>query len=439
MQWFVSGTMIFNKTKQLTSFFSSFGMEFMWVILAQVFTLLGSLAVIKILSNLLNEFQFGVYSLSISISSLLVAMLFLPLGQVYMRFLAVVENSSLYNKLYNNQNYHLIIVSLISLLIIFPSTLLISRYTDNYFATFAALTFLTIALGYQAVQQFLLMTFRLRVAGSVVQMIGAVVRPFFVFMAIWLLGGEALPAILGVLLGFAIISLSQYVVLNNYRKNGKAKELPEYVENSEDIVLPRKYLSYGAFHLVLGIVSVVILSSDRWLLSVLGTIDQVAVYAALMQIALAPTAFAYAIVTRFAAPIYFASRQLPVAEQNRRFWMVLILWFVICAVVLFITIMFHNFIVEILTQKNFAQYSYLLPWMVLGFLFERSAQILGLKGALMLKTGMYLYNYFILILLVPLLEYIFFMILGFDGIVFGLVLATTISFCCIALLNKIFL
>ena len=87
--------MISRWTGLLGARHAALGVEFAWVIAAQVFTLIGSLVTIKLLSNLLDEAQFGLYSLMFSIASLAVAFLFLPLGQINMRFLAQAREEGL--------------------------------------------------------------------------------------------------------------------------------------------------------------------------------------------------------------------------------------------------------------------------------------------------------------------------------------------------------
>ena len=73
--------------------------------------------------------------------------------------------------------------------------------------------------------------------------------------------------------------------------------------------------------------------------------------------------------------------------------------------------------------------------MVLGFLLERTAQVLELKGALLLKTAIYVYPRLAIIALVPISEYVFFKMWGFDGLAIGLVMAAGVSLVSIALVN----
>lgn len=414
---------------------SSLGMEFIWVVVAQLFTLVGGLLTIKLLSNLLSGAEFGLYSLIFSVASLLVAMLFLPLGQINMRFLVMARQSGAVEGFYADQKRMLLRMSAISIAISIPCAIYLGMFTQHFVITYIVLAFLTLAIGYQTAQQFLLMAFRMRIAVSVVQMIGAVARPLGAFLAIWLLGYFAISAIFGLALGFLVLSLSQYLALRHPWSKILAEKPPEQGEHSPEQPSHNGYLSYGFFHALIGIVSAVVLYSDRWLLSALGSLEQVATYAALMQIALAPTAFAFAILTRLSAPIYFASRALPVVEQNKRFWIILGFWLLMCIVILAVTVLFHQSIVLFLTHAEFIGYSYLLPWMVLGFLLERTAQVLELKGALMLKTGIYVYARIMIMLLVPLSEFVFFRMLGFDGLALGLVLATGVSLVSIAVVN----
>ncbi len=415
---------------------SDLGMEFIWVIVAQLFTLVGGLLTIKLLSNLLSGAQFGLYSLIFSVASLLVAILFLPLSQINMRFLVLARQSGTVEQFYTDQKRLLRHMSVISVVIALPCAVYLGVFTEQFVLTYVALAILTLAIGYQSTQQFLLMAFRLRVSASVVQMVGAIARPLGAFLAIWFLGYIALSAVFGLALGFVALSLSQYLALRRPWREALDEKLSE-AEGSLAAPPSNAYLSYGFFHALVGIVSAVVLHSDRWLLSAMGSLEQVAIYAALMQIALAPTAFAFAILTRLAAPIYFASRAQSEAQQNRRFRVILGLWLVMCVAILAAALLFHQSVVLLITHSGFMTYSYLLPWIVLGFLLERTAQVLELKGALMLKTGIYVYPRIMIMLLLPLTEFVFFRTLGFDGLAIGLVLATGVSLVSIAVVNQL--
>ncbi len=447
---------VFERVKQkIIGIFSgkaNLGAEFFWVLFAQIATLVGGLLTIQLLSNMLTQIEFGIYALLFSVPSLLVSMLFTPAGQINMRFLVLAQEQRQVLRFYHDQKAILIIFSAISLFFLIPCLLFLDEYISNFFWVYSVLAFLTLIIGYQTAQQFLLMAFRLRVEASNVQLIGAFSRPLAVFLFLWLWGYDAFTAILGLSVGFAILALAQYFYLQRswdkaisssedgkyslkYQEEGKS---PNLGEGASDLTM-KNYLSYGSFHVVLGLVTVIALNADRWILSVVGTLEQVAIYASLMQISLAPTAFSFAVLTRMAAPLYYKSKSEPQAVQDRYFMILLLLWGGLCMSILFFAILFHHWIVVLITNETFAKYSYLLPWMILGLVLERTAQVFEMKGALFLKTHIYAMPRLVLVVLIPFLEYLCWSLYGFDWLVIGLISATTLSLGSIITLNYIYL
>ncbi len=431
--------MIYKKIESITARYSSLGIEFFWVIAAQLFMLAGGLVTIKLLSNLLSKQEFGIYALLFSIVSLLVSVLYSPLGQVNMRFLVLARQQGFVEKFKSDIRKLQLLISSISLLALVPVAYFLTIYSGSGFLTYSALALLTVMIGIQTSQQYLLMAFRLRREGSTAQMIGAIGRPLLVFVVLTLFGYFALSAVYGLAIGFFILVLTQFFFLNKSWKTAIHEDgtLEDKVRTTASQPANREYFSYGSVYMLIGLVTVVVLNTDRWLLSVLGSFDQVAIYAALMQIAQAPVAFGHAILTRLAAPIFFKAINNSRKDQNDQFRILLAFWAALGSAILIASLLFHYQIVVLLTNASFAAYSYLLPWMVLGLMLERGAQIFELKGSMLLNTGIYVYPRLLTIILVPGLEYLCLQFLGFDWLVAGLIGATTASLLCIVLVNRI--
>lgn len=411
------------------------GTELIWVVFAHVATLIGGLLTIKLLSNLLSEIEFGIYALLFSVVSLVVSVLFSGLGHVNMRFLVLTQQEGTLAHFRRDQNHLLLFIAGLSLLFLIPCAIVLHQDDTGILITYIALALLVLAMGVQSVQQFLLMAFRLRFEASITQVIGAIIRPLCVFLLMWYCGYNALVAVFGLALGFALLSLSQYHFLNKSWTNA-IKENEKIADQDKQAYPPvRDFLSYGLFYGLIGLVSAVVLNVDRWILSTNGNLEQVAIYAALMQVGLAPTAFSFAIVNRLVSPIYFKTRTASKKVQNKHFSTMFFFWLLTCFVLLIVTWQLHHWLVQTMTNERFADYSYLLPWIVLGFLFERTSQVLEMKGALALKTNTYIYPRLIIVGLVPVLEYLFFHYMGFEQLVFGLVAGTATGTVLIAFIN----
>lgn len=419
---------------------SGIGHEFFWVVLGMLASMVGGLLTIKILSNLLAKDEFGVYSLLFSIVSLLVAVLYTPLGQINLRYIFIAKENRQIQKFRKIQKQIFIGLLVTSTVVLGPCVYWFGGIGENRLEAYIVLLLLTFMMGNQIAQQYILMAFRLRKEIGFSQISGAIARPLGVYICIVWLGQNSIYALYGLVFGFAVLSILQHYYLSLQWKvafEGVEQQGPNR-KDAGNLLNLTEYVSYGFMYSLVGLVTITVLAADRWILSFSGTLEQVAIYAALMQIALAPTAFGHAVLIRLAAPIFFSLKNSPKEIQKSRFRMLLFFWAGICMSVLLFTSLFHVQIVRLLTNDSFAAYSYLLPWMVIAMLFERTSQVLELKGAMLLKTHLYIVPRVILVIMIPLLEYLFFNIFGFDWLIIGLMVATGMGFIGTIIINYVY-
>lgn len=416
----------------------SLGHEFLWVVAGMLFSMVGGLLTVKILSNMLEINRFGEYTLLFSIVSFMISVLFTTLGQINLRYITIARDAGELDKFRAWQHKGFLGLTLLAAFLLLPVARYIGSASNGWLAIFFCLMILTIIWGKQISQQFVLMSFRLRKEIGISQVIGAIARPLGVLVAVIWVGQNPEFAILGLAMGFLLLLISQQYFLNRYWQRSKQESRPvQSGMTGRNMLNTKSYLTYGATYALIGLATVTVLIADRWLLSFFGTLKQVAIYAALMQVALAPVAFSHAVLSRLAAPILFSNRKAGAAHVGKRQYTILLLvWIGISAVVLLGAALFHPVIVRLLTNSGFAEYSYLLPWMVLGLLLERTMQVLELKGSVLLQTRAYIVSRVSLIVSVPLFEYLFLRLYGFDWLVMGLIVATGFGVISTLLINR---
>ncbi len=403
-------------------------------------SLLGGLVTIKILSNMLAKEEFGTYSLLFSVVSFLVAVLFTTLGQINLRYIFIALALGRIANFRKMQTRMFTGVLGVSALVIIPCVFWFSSAGSSLGLTYFALILLTFVMGYQIAQQYSLMSFRARKEIGLAQTAGAISRPLGVFLCILWLGANPVYALLGLAFGFSVPALIQRRYLAGIWRSRRATSKPASQTSMVDTAAmrPVRILSYGFTYALIGLVTITVLAADRWVLSIFGTLEQVAIYAALMQIALAPAALGHAVLARLATPIIFGGQGLPAKVKKQRFRLLVLVWVAMCAVIFVVTNLFHYQIVRLLTNESFAIYSYLLPWMVTAMLFERTNQMLEIKGAMLLKTHLYILPRLLLVIAIPVLEYLFFSTYGFDWLVVGLVVATGAGMVATSFINGLF-
>ncbi len=416
----------------------SLGHEFLWVVAGMLFSMLGGLLTVKILSNMLEITEFGEYTLLFSIASFMISVFFTTLGQINLRYIIIARDAGELDRFKAWQHSTFLGLALLSALLLLPVAQYAGNMQDNRMAMFICLSVLILVWGKQISQQFVLMAFRLRKEIGMSQIIGAIARPLGVLAAVLWVGQNPEFAILGLAMGFLLLAISQQYFLNRYwQRMEQDSGQPRTGTAGRDVLNMKNYLSYGMTYALIGLATITVLIADRWLLSFFGTLKQVAIYAALMQVALAPVAFSHAVLSRLAAPILFSSQKAGTAHIGKRQYSILVLaWLGISGIVLLGAVLFHPAIVRLLTNSDFAEYSYLLPWMVLGLLLERTMQVLELKGSVLLQTRAYMVSRLSLIASVPLFEYLFLLVYGFDWLVLGLIVATGLGVVSTLLINR---
>jgi O-antigen/teichoic acid export membrane protein len=158
--------------------------ELLWVIAGTLLTMVGGLLTIKLLSNMLSIEAFGRYALLFSVVTFLVAVLYTPLGQVNLRFAIIAQKDSALLGYLALQRRIFIVISGLSLLSLAGAGFWFGQ------SGFWAMLALTLAMGVQVTQQYLLMAFRKRRENGIAQLVGAVTRPAAVFLAIYLAGSD---------------------------------------------------------------------------------------------------------------------------------------------------------------------------------------------------------------------------------------------------------
>lgn len=413
--------------------------EFLLVALAQVAMMIGGFATIKILSNVLDLREFGIYSLLLSVATFAVAVLFVPIGQLNMRFITRESQTGPLKDFYAHQVALIYGGLALSFLAAAICLLLMPTKDINSWFAFASLFTLIVFMGLQSTQQFELMAFRKRREGSIAQLIGAVSRPLFAYLAMVALGFDAVAATAGIAIGFAILCLVQFCQLRPVRRQHLEKEQGK--DGSRHRMADnRDYLNYCLFFSLQGAVSLVLLNADRWVLGGLDSIENVAIIAALMQLSLVAISFSYAVLSRYAAPIYFATEHNSDETQSGRHMRhMLVGWLVVCVAIIAISFQLHRPFVRLATNDTYANFSYLLPWMIIGLALDRTAQLLELEGGLKLRTNAYVAPRLIMIVFIPLAEIFFYWIYGVAGVVVGMIVGALASLGATIAVNKLLL
>lgn len=274
-----------------------------WVIMGQLVTVFSSMVSIKLLVNALSEHDFGVYSIALTLGGFISLVLFSPLNQSVLRFYA---NAKTANRL--DEFIQVILPDVRSIILIAFSFLVIASVGLLFFLEEYRITALLVIsnglfLGFTKFFEQMLNSKKEQFSLSLGQTFYALMR-------------------LGL---FYIIFYSSYKTLNTFLMASAISGLisvyifwklnPEFVLKKEPtkitasgLLMLEQFKEYRNQFRTISLISWVTSSSDKWIVSVLLSVEGAGIYSALKSIFYNLAIFAFRIVTRILSPIVFSSK-----------------------------------------------------------------------------------------------------------------------------------
>ena len=351
-----------NKNEDQVSGLTSEGV---WVALGQLASLLGTLALIKVLTNYLDPSQFGFLALGLTLTNL-VTQVFVGglLNGIARYFPVAVEKKALSHFLASAANI-IFKASAISFVLccsgIVIATALGSSLKVGFllccvvFSILAAMNSAVIAVQNAA---------RNRKMVALHATMEAWLKVTFAVVAFVAFGASSLAAIAAYIVATIVVLASSLTFSLELYRNSSVIADGGNVPN-----FGKQIFKFSYPFAIWGVFGWLQQSSARWSLEILHGTHEVGLYATLFQLGYAPIQIAIGVLTVFLQPILYAqagdtsdkSRRDSVEEIVRKlvfvgFGMTLSLIVVACWA--------HDVIFRILTAPAFYSISYLLPWMV---------------------------------------------------------------------------
>jgi len=203
----------------------------------------------------------------------------------------------------------------------------------------------------------------------------------------------------------------------------------------------REMVSYSKPFMIFNLPTWAQASSDRWALQTFTAGPAVGQYAVLLQLGYTPVAMAVGLITGLIGPIlHQRSGDGTDAARNRNVWR--ISWWVtlfglgVTAVAFLLAFVLHEWIFMLLVAPAYREVSYLLPWMLLsGGLFAAS-QVLGLKLMSDLNTRALVVPKVLTSIMAVALNFLGAWVWGIDGVIVASVVFSVSIFAWMVLLVK---
>ncbi|MBE0625140.1 MAG: hypothetical protein IH606_10050 [Burkholderiales bacterium] len=355
-----------------------------WIVLGQAAAVLGSLAGVRLITELLAPAVYGELALGLTVAALVNQTLLGPLANGVTRFYApALERDDLGGYLRAVRRLVLAATGLILLMVLIAVAGLLSAGRTQWIGiATAALAFATLS-GYNAILNGIQNAARQRAIVALHQGLESWLR-FLVAAGLLLwLGASSAAAMAGYAIAVVLILGSQYVFFRKTAHGHGTAAKPGHWQ--------RQVWNYSWPISAFGAFTWVQLASDRWALELFTTTAEVGTYAALFQLGYYPMSMASTMAMQFLAPILYqragdASDSRRNADVNKLSWNLTGISLGATAAAFLLALLFHRQIFRVLVASEYASVSHLLPWMLLAGGIFAAGQAIALNLMSQLRT-----------------------------------------------------
>ena len=359
-----------------------------WIIIGQVFSIVGSLYFIKLITNKLEPSLYGTVSLVLSISTFFGQVIYGGVGSAVSRFYSIAENQIDLRRYFDSSRK--IIFKLSSFLLLFGGItailLLIMGYPNLFFLTIFTLL-ISILNGVISVLNCFQNAARQRILVSLNNGLGIVFKIGISLLLFNLFGANETSLIISLLLASSITLFLQLIFL---RKNWKSK-LQIYNSSQSAFNWHNQIWTYSLSVILWNGFMALYQLSDKWALEYNNSSKEVGVYTVFFQLGYSSILLVITNLLAFLSPIIYqragdGKDQVKNNYVDSTITKLILLTFSFSVVGFFITYRFHKEILSYLVGENYLHYSYLLPGFVLSACIFAAGQILNLKMESQIKV-----------------------------------------------------
>ncbi len=355
-----------------------------WIVLGQATAIVGALASVRLLTELLDPAAYGELALGLTLASLVNQTVLGPLANGITRFYAPAqERGDLASYLSAVRGLVLAATAVIAIMILLAGAALLLAGQMQWIAIASAALIFAGLSGYNAILSGIQNAARQRAIVALHQGIESWARFLLAAALLLWLGATSAVAMAGFALGVTLVLGSQYMF---FRK----------IIHGDGVVADRsawqqQIWKYSWPISIFGIFTWMQLASDRWALGLFATTQEVGLYAALFQLGYQPMSIAAGMVMQFLLPIFYqragdASDDRRNAGVNVLSWRLTGIALGLTGAVFFAALLFHAQIFRIFVAAEYASVSHLLPWMLLAGGVFAAGQTLALNLMSQMKT-----------------------------------------------------
>lgn len=415
--------------------------ELVWVVVGQLLGFVGSFIGIKVLTTVMGPKGYGELALGLTIAGLFNMFIYGPLANVIARFFPIYRERqelgvffAVLKKMHFYLAGSLAVIAGVAGLVLW---ILIGR--EWALIGFTAILYGIVA-GVNASYISLQSAIRQRQVVALHQGVDVWLRTVLSIFFLLVAGANGYSALLGYVLGTCLITVSQTYFA---RKNNEISCFWNQLSVGKERYGAswHEFANYASSFVVFSLFAAISMYSDRWVIQGLYGSKEVGIYAAISQIAIAPTNLLFASINQFMVPIIFerAGSMSTVKQRQESNYLVrqTIMFSASVSLILFVLIFSYNSeVVGIVTSPAFTQYSSILWIVFASSSFFNIGQALSLKGLYYNKPNIYFVPKLMQAITFLVFAYLFGMKFGFVGIAWGGCTSSIIYLLFVAIWNR---
>jgi O-antigen/teichoic acid export membrane protein len=400
--------------------FQRLAKEGSWIITGQIAAVLGSLVLVRLLTEYLPPDQFGQLALGLSVAGLVNQVVMGGITVGISRFYSIAaERQDLGGYLKDSfrlMGYATGAVLIIGLIL---STALLGLGYSQWLGIAAAAMVFSVLSGYNSALSGIQNAARQRAIVAFHGGADAWLKILFAFCLVLWLGTSSTAVVIGYAFSSLLITVSQLFFLRRTIEPQQAQNANRLVWAPQIWAYSLPFTNWGAFTWMQQI-------SDRWALQAFATTSDVGQYAVMFQLGYTPIALVTGMAVSFIGPILYqrsgdATDQVRNANVHLLGWRMTNLALLVTLIGFAITFCFHERLFGFLVAAEYRGSSFLLPWFVLAGGIFSAGQMLALKLMSEMKSKLMMTAKIVTALIGSLLNVLGAAIAGMQGVLVALV------------------
>lgn len=360
--------------------------ESSWIVAGQIASVLGALALVRLLTEHLDPAQYGQLALGLTVATLVNQVVLGGISGGICRFYSIaVEKQNLHGYLRDSRRllgYATLAVVAIGLVLMVGMFCL--GYSHWMGLAAAALVF-SVLSGFNGTLSGIQNAARQRAVVAFHGGLDAWLKILLAMGVMLWLGNSSIAVVIGYSCSSLLVSVSQLFFL-------RCTIPQEGMGAGGHTQFIQQMWAYSWPFSVWGIFTWAQLVSDRWALVAFASTDEVGLYAVLFQLGYAPIALVTGMAVTFLGPILYqrsgdTTDHARNANVHRLSWRMTFISLMVTFLGIIIAFTMHEWIFRLLVAVEYRKISYLLPWLVMAGGIFAAGQMLGLKLMSEMKTA----------------------------------------------------